>query len=158
MSAPPTLITTDAAGEFAGRYISLNVTLIDSHGRMGKQVRGKKGNSPTSCICLPPVYQDRFRTNICSFPWHIGYSPQQTPHPPQNYHGRRCQCQHRQVWQNTVQQIPSNTRATWLLQTKCKRQRITYCLPCVPPLCNEHLLQEQSERTRVWHMDQQPTH
>ena len=94
---PP--MTTDAAGEFAGRYISINV-ILNSRDRMGKQVHGKKGRQ-TSCINtrirLSPVYQDRLRGIICSLPRHTGYSPQQTPSPQQNYHGYRRQCQHRQV-------------------------------------------------------------
>ena len=38
---PP--IATDAAGKFAGRYISINV-ILNSRDRMGKQVHGKKGD------------------------------------------------------------------------------------------------------------------
>ena len=37
---PP--LTTDATSEFAGQYISINITL-NSYDRLGKQVRGKKG-------------------------------------------------------------------------------------------------------------------
>jgi hypothetical protein len=37
---PP--ITTEATGEFAGRFISINVALA-SNDRVGKQVRGKQG-------------------------------------------------------------------------------------------------------------------
>ncbi len=38
-----TPMTTDAEGEFASHYISINVTL-KSYNRMEKQVRGKKGD------------------------------------------------------------------------------------------------------------------
>jgi exonuclease III len=55
---PP--LTTDAAGEFAGCYISINV-ILKSYDRMGKQVRGKKGNKHLA-ITLASVYHPCTKT------------------------------------------------------------------------------------------------
>ena len=48
------LITTDAAGEFARRHISINV-ILNSCSRMGKQVHGKKGDKHLA-LTLASVY------------------------------------------------------------------------------------------------------
>jgi exonuclease III len=55
---PP--LTADAAGEFAGRYISINV-IFKSYDRMGKQVRGKKENKHLA-ITLASVYHPCTKT------------------------------------------------------------------------------------------------
>jgi hypothetical protein len=55
---PP--ITTDAAGKFAGRYISINV-ILNSHDRMGKQVSGKKGDKHLA-LTLASVYHPCTKT------------------------------------------------------------------------------------------------
>jgi len=51
---PP--ITTDATGEFAGRFISMNIKLA-SNDCVGKQVR--KTTCPHPCLCLPSMHEDR---------------------------------------------------------------------------------------------------
>ena len=65
------LLTTDVISEFAGRYISINITL-SSHDRLGKQVHGKKGSKhlalTLACICLPSMYQNRRRRHLCPLP------------------------------------------------------------------------------------------
>jgi len=53
-------ITTDAAGKFAGRYISINV-ILNSRNRMGKQVRGKKGDKHLT-LTLASVYHPCTKT------------------------------------------------------------------------------------------------
>ena len=55
---PP--LTTDATGEFAGRYISINVTL-NSYDRLGKQVHGKKGRKHLA-LTLALVYHPCTKT------------------------------------------------------------------------------------------------
>ncbi len=55
---PP--MTTDAAGEFAGRYISINV-IFNSRNRMGKQVRGRKGDKHLA-LTLASVYHPCTKT------------------------------------------------------------------------------------------------
>jgi hypothetical protein len=47
-------MTSDAAGKFAGWYISINVTL-KSYNRMEKQIRGKKGNKHIA-LTLASIY------------------------------------------------------------------------------------------------------
>ena len=47
-------ITTDAASKFSGRDISINV-ILNSRNRMGKQVRGKKGDKHLA-LTLASVY------------------------------------------------------------------------------------------------------
>ena len=49
---PP--LTTNATSEFAGRFISINI-ILKSHDRLGKQVRGKKGNKHLA-LTLASVY------------------------------------------------------------------------------------------------------
>ena len=51
-SKPP--LTTDATGEFAGRYISINV-ILKSYDKLGKQVRGKNGPKHLA-LTLASVY------------------------------------------------------------------------------------------------------
>jgi exonuclease III len=55
---PP--LTTDATGEFAGRYISINI-ILNSYDRMGKHVRGKKGSKHLA-LTLASVYHPRTKT------------------------------------------------------------------------------------------------
>ena len=55
---PP--LTTDATGEFAGRFISINITL-KSFDRLGKQVRGKKGSKHLA-LTLASVYHPCTKT------------------------------------------------------------------------------------------------
>ncbi len=54
------LLTTDATGEFAGRYISINITL-NSYDRMGKHVCGKKGSKHLA-LTLASVYHPCTKT------------------------------------------------------------------------------------------------
>jgi hypothetical protein len=54
------LLTTDMAGKFAGWYISINMTL-KSYDRMGKQVRGKKGDKHLA-LTLASVYHPCIKT------------------------------------------------------------------------------------------------
>jgi hypothetical protein len=75
---PP--LTTDAAGEFVGRYISINV-IFNSRDRMGKQVRRRKGDKHLA-LTLVSVYHPCTKTGlqeiyVCFL--HTRYSPQQTP-------------------------------------------------------------------------------
>ena len=53
-------MTTDAAGEFAGRYISINV-ILNSRDKMGKQVHGKKGDKHLA-FTLASVYHPCTKT------------------------------------------------------------------------------------------------
>jgi hypothetical protein len=53
-------MTTDVAGEFAGWYISINITL-KSYNRMGKQVRGKKVDKHLA-LTLASVYHPCTKT------------------------------------------------------------------------------------------------
>jgi exonuclease III len=55
---PP--LTTDATSEFAGRYISINITL-NRYDRLGKQVRGKKGCKHLA-LTLASVYHPCTKT------------------------------------------------------------------------------------------------
>ena len=55
---PP--LTTDATSEFAGRYISIIIT-PNSHDRLGKQVRGKKGSKHLA-LTLASVYHPCTKT------------------------------------------------------------------------------------------------
>ncbi len=55
---PP--ITTNANGKFAGRFISMNITLA-SNDRVGKQVQGKQGNKQLS-LTLASVYHPCTKT------------------------------------------------------------------------------------------------
>jgi hypothetical protein len=55
---PP--ITTDTTGEFAGRFISLNIKLA-SNDRTGKQVQGKKGGKHLA-LTLASVYHPCTKT------------------------------------------------------------------------------------------------
>jgi len=50
------LITTDATGEFAGRFISLNIILA-SNDRAGKTIRGKQGHKQLA-LTLVLVYHN----------------------------------------------------------------------------------------------------
>jgi hypothetical protein len=54
------LMTTDAAGKFAGQYISINVTL-KSYNRTGKEVRRKKGDKHLA-LTLASVYHPCTKT------------------------------------------------------------------------------------------------
>ena len=54
------LMTTDAAGKFAGHYISINV-ILNSRDRMGKHVRGKKGDKHLA-LTLASVYHPCTKT------------------------------------------------------------------------------------------------
>jgi hypothetical protein len=55
-------MTTDVAGEFAGRYISINET-PKSYNRMRKQVHGKKGNKHLA-LTLASVYHPCTKTGL----------------------------------------------------------------------------------------------
>ncbi len=57
------------------------------NGEASQREEGRQASCPNTCICLPSVYQDRFRRNICLLPWHTGYYPQQTTCPQQNIMG-----------------------------------------------------------------------
>jgi hypothetical protein len=89
-------ITTDTAGKFAGRYISINV-ILNSRDRMGKQVRGKKGDKHLA-LTLASVYHPCTKTG--SEEIYVRFlntlDTLLSKLPPHN-HGCGCQCQHRQV-------------------------------------------------------------
>ena len=55
------MLTTDATGEFAGRYISINI-ILKCCDRMGKHVRGKKGNKHLA-LTLASVYHPCTKTS-----------------------------------------------------------------------------------------------
>jgi hypothetical protein len=55
-------MTTEAAGEFAGCYISINLTL-KSYNRMAKQVHRKKGNKHVA-LTLASVYHPCTKTGL----------------------------------------------------------------------------------------------
>jgi exonuclease III len=57
-ATPP--ITTDARGEFSGRYFSITVKL-DSHNKRGKLVQGKKGDKSMT-LSLASIYHPCTKT------------------------------------------------------------------------------------------------
>jgi hypothetical protein len=89
---PP--ITTDTAGEFAGRYISINVSL-KSYDKLGKQVRGKKGDKHLA-LTLASVYHPCNKTGsediYARFLDTLDTLLSKLPPKQQNHYGHGCQC------------------------------------------------------------------